>query len=105
MIGKQCSRIAQELFAFGQAKAAEHGLVLVDTKYEMGRDENGEILLIDEIHTPDSSRYWIADSYQQHMREGQETRQRRQRIPPALVSGRTATPTRMRSYHQHRMTL
>ena len=69
---EQCSRIAQELFAFGQAKAAEHGLVLVDTKYEMGRGENGEILLIDEIHTPDSSRYWIADSYQQRMREGQE---------------------------------
>ena len=69
---QQCSRIAQELFAFGQAKAAEHGLVLVDTKYEMGRDENGEILLIDEIHTPDSSRYWIADSYQQRMREGRE---------------------------------
>ena len=68
----QCSRIAQELFAFGQATAAEHGLVLVDTKYEMGRDENGEILLIDEIHTPDSSRYWIADSFQQRMREGQE---------------------------------
>ena len=69
---KQCSRIAQELFAFGQAKAAEHGLILVDTKYEMGRDENGEILLVDEIHTPDSSRYWIADSYQQRMREEQE---------------------------------
>ncbi len=69
---EQCSRIAQELFAFGQARAAEHGLVLVDTKYEMGRDENGEILLIDEIHTPDSSRYWIADSYQQRMREEQE---------------------------------
>ena len=69
---EQCSRIAQQLFAFGQAKAAERGLILVDTKYEMGRDENGEILLIDEIHTPDSSRYWIADSYQQRMREGQE---------------------------------
>ena len=54
---ERCSRIAQELFAFGQAKAAEHGLILVDTKYEMGRDENGEILLIDEIHTTDSSRY------------------------------------------------
>ncbi len=69
---EQCSRIALELFAFGQAKAAEHGLILVDTKYELGRDENGEILLIDEIHTPDSSRYWIADTYQQRMREGQE---------------------------------
>ena len=69
---EQCSLIAQELFAFGQAKAAEHGLILVDTKYEMGRDESGEILLIDEIHTSDSSRYWIADSYQQRMRERQE---------------------------------
>ncbi len=69
---EQCSRIALDLFAFGQAKAAEHGLILVDTKYEMGRDENGEILLIDEIHTPDSSRYWIADSYEQRMREGRE---------------------------------
>ena len=69
---EQCSRIAQELFAFGQAKAAENGLILVDTKYEMGRDKNGEILLVDEIHTPDSSRFWIADTYQQRMREGQE---------------------------------
>ena len=69
---EQCSRIAQELFAFGQAEAAERGLILVDTKYEMGRDETGEILLIDEIHTPDSSRYWTADSYQQRMREGRE---------------------------------
>ncbi len=69
---EQCSRIALELFEFGQAKAAEHGLILVDTKYEMGRDKNGEILLVDEIHTPDSSRYWVADTYQQCMREGQE---------------------------------
>ncbi len=69
---EQCSRIAQQLFAFGQAKAAEHGLILVDTKYEMGRDKNGEILLVDEIHTPDSSRYWIADTYEQRMQEGQE---------------------------------
>lgn len=69
---ERCSQIAQELFDFGQAKAAEHGLILVDTKYEMGRAETGEILLIDEIHTPDSSRYWIADSYEQRIREGHE---------------------------------
>ena len=69
---EQCSRIALELFAFGQAKAAERGLILVDTKYEMGRDEDGEIILVDEIHTSDSSRYWIADTYEQRMREGQE---------------------------------
>ena len=69
---EQCSRIVHELFAFGQVRAAEHGLILVDTKYEMGRDENGEIRLIDEVHTPDSSRYWIADTYNERMRQGQE---------------------------------
>ncbi len=47
-------------------------MILADTKYEMGRDENGEIVLIDEIHTPDSSRYWIADSYEDRMESGQE---------------------------------
>ena len=49
-----------ELFSFGQKTAAENGMILVDTKYEMGKDEDGNIVLIDEIHTPDSSRYWIA---------------------------------------------
>jgi phosphoribosylaminoimidazole-succinocarboxamide synthase len=61
-----------ELFERGQEIAAEHGLILVDTKYEMGIDENGVITLIDEIHTPDSSRYWIADSFQSRMDEGKE---------------------------------
>tara|TARA_Y100001936_G_scaffold253252_1_gene316803 strand:+ start:2905 stop:3888 length:984 start_codon:yes stop_codon:yes gene_type:complete len=69
---EQCSRIAKEIFAFGQAKAAENGLILADTKYEMGKDENGEITLIDEIHTPDSSRYWIVDSYEERTQSGQE---------------------------------
>lgn len=67
-----CSQKALELFAFGQKKAAEHGLVLVDTKYEMGRDVDGNIVLIDEIHTPDSSRYWIAKTYDERMAAGQE---------------------------------
>jgi phosphoribosylaminoimidazole-succinocarboxamide synthase len=61
-----------ELFAFGQKIAAERGLILVDTKYEFGVASNGEILLIDEIHTPDSSRYWLADSYAQRLAAGQE---------------------------------
>jgi len=69
---ESCSRTAQELFAFGQAKAAENGLILVDTKYEMGRDDDGRPCLIDEIHTPDSSRYWIADSYDERMKNGEE---------------------------------
>jgi len=67
---ERCSRIAHELFAFGQARAAEHGLILVDTKYEMGRNQDGEITLIDEIHTPDSSRYWMADSSPLRIRSG-----------------------------------
>ena len=67
-----CSQRALELFSFGQKKAAENGMILVDTKYEMGRDSNSEIMLIDEIHTPDSSRYWIAKTYDERMATGQE---------------------------------
>ena len=67
-----CSQKALELFAFGQKKAAENGMILVDTKYEMGRDADGNIVLIDEIHTPDSSRYWIAETYDERMAAGQE---------------------------------
>ena len=67
-----CSQKALDLFEFGQKKAQENGMILVDTKYEMGRDENGKILLIDEIHTPDSSRYWITDTYEERMSSGQE---------------------------------
>ena len=52
------------LFVRGQEMAAQRGLILVDTKYEFGTDAEGNILLADEIHTPDSSRYWIADGYQ-----------------------------------------
>jgi|TARA_B100001079_G_scaffold263581_1_gene266944 phosphoribosylaminoimidazole-succinocarboxamide synthase len=67
-----CSGKAVELFTFGQKTAAENGMILVDTKYEMGRDEDGHIMLIDEIHTPDSSRYWLADSYEARINAGKE---------------------------------
>lgn len=63
---------ALELFTFGQKVAEEHGLILVDTKYEFGRDEEGNIILIDEIHTPDSSRYWIKKGYRERIRRGLE---------------------------------
>ncbi|OGH58845.1 MAG: hypothetical protein A2725_03790 [Candidatus Magasanikbacteria bacterium RIFCSPHIGHO2_01_FULL_33_34] len=66
------SKKSLELFAFGQKISAEHGLILVDTKYEFGKDKDGNILLIDEIHTPDSSRYWIAESYAERFAKGQE---------------------------------
>jgi phosphoribosylaminoimidazole-succinocarboxamide synthase len=67
-----CSAKTLELFAFGQKIAAERGLMLVDTKYEFGVASDGEILLIDEIHTPDSSRYWLADSYSERLAAGRE---------------------------------
>jgi phosphoribosylaminoimidazole-succinocarboxamide synthase len=57
------SDYALALFARGAELAAARGLILVDTKYEFGTDSNGRIVLADEIHTPDSSRYWLADSY------------------------------------------
>jgi phosphoribosylaminoimidazole-succinocarboxamide synthase len=60
----EASARALALFARGQSMAAERGLILVDTKYEFGLDAAGNILLADEIHTPDSSRYWIADGYE-----------------------------------------
>ncbi len=71
----QWARLAEAslaLFARGQAIAAENGLILVDTKYEFGTDEAGTITLADEVHTPDSSRYWLADSYEARLAAGQE---------------------------------
>jgi phosphoribosylaminoimidazole-succinocarboxamide synthase len=59
----QLSEYAFALFARGQKMAAERGLILADTKYEFGTDATGRIVLADEIHTPDSSRYWFAESY------------------------------------------
>ncbi len=63
---------ALKLFARGQDIAARRGLLLVDTKYEFGTDGKGELVLIDEIHTPDSSRYWQLDSYPARLAAGQE---------------------------------
>ena len=63
---------ALALFARGQELAAKNGLILVDTKYEMGLDADGQLLLIDEIHTPDSSRYWLKDSYEARIAAGKE---------------------------------
>ena len=63
---------ALELFKFGQETAQKAGLILVDTKYEFGKDEEGNILLVDECHTPDSSRYWLLDTYHAKLEAGQE---------------------------------
>lgn len=61
---------AMALFSFGQRACAERGLILVDTKYEFGKTPTGEIVLIDEIHTPDSSRYWYQSTYQERFDAG-----------------------------------
>jgi phosphoribosylaminoimidazole-succinocarboxamide synthase len=63
---------ALALFARGQAVARRSGLILADTKYEFGTTSDGELLLIDEVHTPDSSRYWVADSYEDRVSAGEE---------------------------------
>lgn len=68
----EVSDVALKLFARGRELSAERGLILVDTKYEFGYDEQGLLTLADEIHTPDSSRYWKADSYALRMGEGKE---------------------------------
>ncbi len=60
---REVSEKALALFACGRETAARQGLVLVDTKYEFGFDERGAIMLADEVHTPDSSRYWLSASY------------------------------------------
>ncbi|MCJ8140273.1 phosphoribosylaminoimidazolesuccinocarboxamide synthase [Falsirhodobacter halotolerans] len=67
---EEVSATALALFARGQQVAEDRGLILVDTKYEFGLDAEGRILLADEIHTPDSSRYWRAASYAQAFEEG-----------------------------------
>ena len=64
--------VALALFARGTELAARQGLILVDTKYEMGLDADGTLTVADEIHTPDSSRYWVADSYQKRHERGDE---------------------------------
>jgi phosphoribosylaminoimidazole-succinocarboxamide synthase len=71
-IWEQAEDYALRMFAHGQKKATERGLILVDTKYEMGLDKDGKLMVIDEVHTPDSSRYWIAESYQKQISSGQE---------------------------------
>jgi len=63
---------AMALFEHGQKVCASRGLILVDTKYEFGRTKEGKIVVIDEIHTADSSRFWLADSYQAAFEAGQD---------------------------------
>ena len=71
----QLERYTKALFQRGTEMAAHRGLILVDTKYEFGKLSDGTIVLIDEIHTPDSSRYFYSDGYAQRQEEGLQQRQ------------------------------
>jgi phosphoribosylaminoimidazole-succinocarboxamide synthase len=66
------AEMAMLLFAFGQRLCHERGLILVDTKYEFGKTANGRIVVIDEIHTPDSSRFWFDASYGERLARGED---------------------------------
>lgn len=67
----RAAELAMALFRYGQELCASRGLILVDTKYEFGKTSSGEIVLIDEIHTPDSSRFWYSESYSARVAAGQ----------------------------------
>ena len=69
---EKAEALTAALFRAGSEWAASRGLILVDTKYEFGLDTKKQVVLIDEIHTPDSSRYWRADTYQTQIEKGQE---------------------------------
>ncbi|MFK7810927.1 MAG: phosphoribosylaminoimidazolesuccinocarboxamide synthase [Maribacter sp.] len=68
-------KYTKDLFQRGSEIAASRGLILVDTKYEFGKTKDGKIVLIDEIHTPDSSRYFYADGYQDRQDRGEAQKQ------------------------------
>jgi phosphoribosylaminoimidazole-succinocarboxamide synthase len=68
----EAATLAMKLFAKGQAVCADRGLILVDTKYEFGRDPSGKLVVIDEIHTPDSSRFWQKSTYEERFRAGKD---------------------------------
>jgi phosphoribosylaminoimidazole-succinocarboxamide synthase len=69
---EEISALALALFARGRQIAAKRGLILVDTKYEFGLDDDGKVTLADEIHTPDSSRWWRAESYAERFQRGED---------------------------------
>lgn len=74
-VWEQLVQFTRQLFQRGTEHAAQQGLILVDTKYEFGIDPNGVVTLIDEIHTPDSSRYFYAEGYEERQASGERQKQ------------------------------
>ena len=62
-LASELEALSRKIYEFGRAKAASRGIIIADTKFEFGRDPSGQIILIDEVMTPDSSRFWPADQY------------------------------------------
>src|SRR5678815_4506603 len=87
----RAAELAAALFAAGQRHATSRGLILADTKYEIGidrsRPEGDQLVLIDEIHTPDSSRYWHADDYEARLARGEEPRSLDKEYVRRLLAG------------------
>lgn len=71
-IWNQIEKVAIKLYERGAKIADKAGFILADTKYEFGLDKNGKLVLIDEIHTPDSSRYWVKNTYKERFKNGEE---------------------------------
>jgi len=69
---EQLEKYSMKLFEYGQKFCEKNNLILVDTKYEFGRTSEGEIVIIDEMHTPDASRFWILDTYEEKFNKGIE---------------------------------
>lgn len=72
---KQIEKFTYDLFDYGTTMATRNGLILVDTKYEFGKTSDGDIILIDEVHTPDSSRYFYSEGYKERFTKGEPQRQ------------------------------
>lgn len=66
------AEVARRLFLAGQKMCDERGLILVDTKYEFGKTKDGRVLVMDEVHTPDSSRFWMASTYEERFDQGED---------------------------------
>ena len=62
-VAQRLDRMTRAVYALGQQISGDHGIIIADTKFEFGRDGDGRIILIDEVMTPDSSRFWAADIY------------------------------------------
>ena len=71
-IYSQIEKVALALYERGTKIAAKAGFILADTKYEFGLDKKGKLILIDEIHTPDSSRFWVKETYKQNLKKGKD---------------------------------